>query len=119
MSRLYANENFPLPVVEELRRLGHDILTIHETGKAGQSMSDEDVLTFARNESRILLTLNRKHFIRLHNVQPNHAGIIACSFDIDFVGQAHRIHKTISSQHQIPGQLIRINRPECVDLIKE
>lgn len=24
MSRLYANENFALPVVEELRRLGHD-----------------------------------------------------------------------------------------------
>jgi hypothetical protein len=24
MARLYSNENFPLPVVEELRRLGHD-----------------------------------------------------------------------------------------------
>ena len=29
MARLYANENFPLPVVGELRRLGHDVLTIH------------------------------------------------------------------------------------------
>jgi len=38
MARLYANENFPLPVVEELRRLGHDVLTIQETGKAGQSV---------------------------------------------------------------------------------
>ena len=27
MARLYANENFPLPVVNELRRLGHDVLT--------------------------------------------------------------------------------------------
>lgn len=26
MARLYADENFPLPVVEELRRLGHDVL---------------------------------------------------------------------------------------------
>ncbi len=43
MARLYANENFPLPVVEELRRLGHDVLTIHETGKSDQSMSDEKV----------------------------------------------------------------------------
>lgn len=25
MSRLLADENFPLPVVEELRRLGHDV----------------------------------------------------------------------------------------------
>ena len=34
MARLYANENFPFPVVEELRKLGHDVLTIQETGKA-------------------------------------------------------------------------------------
>jgi hypothetical protein len=27
MARLYSNENFPLPVVEELRRLGHEVLT--------------------------------------------------------------------------------------------
>jgi len=49
MARLYANENFPLPVVKELRRLGHDVLTIHETGKAGQSVPDETVLAFARD----------------------------------------------------------------------
>lgn len=32
MARLYANENFPLPVVEVLRRLGHDVLTAGEAG---------------------------------------------------------------------------------------
>ena len=31
MARLYANENFPLPVVNELRRLGHDVLTTQDT----------------------------------------------------------------------------------------
>jgi len=35
MARLYANENFPLQVVEELRRAGHDVLTTREAGKAG------------------------------------------------------------------------------------
>ncbi len=35
MARLYTNENFPLPVVETLRKLGHDVLTIQETGKGG------------------------------------------------------------------------------------
>ena len=40
MARLYSNENFPLQVVEELRRLGHDLLTIQETGRANQSLSD-------------------------------------------------------------------------------
>ena len=57
MARLYANENFPFPAVEELRRLGHDALTSYEAGKAGQAMPDEDVLEFARNENRALLTL--------------------------------------------------------------
>lgn len=111
MARLYANENFPLPVVKELRRLGHDVLTIHETGKAGQSVPDETVLAFACVDGRGLLTLNRKHFIRLHNEQPHHAGIVVCTFDPDFVGQARRIHKAIKSQAQLPGQLIRVNRP--------
>ncbi|NVM30155.1 MAG: DUF5615 family PIN-like protein [Candidatus Helarchaeota archaeon] len=40
MARLYANENFPLPVVEELRKLGHNVLTIQETGKAGRAESE-------------------------------------------------------------------------------
>jgi len=35
MARLYSNENFPMPVVAELRNFGHDVLTIQETGKAG------------------------------------------------------------------------------------
>jgi uncharacterized protein DUF5615 len=29
---LYADENFPLRVVEELRRLGHDVITTFEDG---------------------------------------------------------------------------------------
>jgi len=59
MARLYANENFPLPVVEQLRRLGHDALTIQEAGKADQSLPDEAVLEFARADGRAILTLNR------------------------------------------------------------
>ena len=111
MARLYTNENFPLPVVEELQRLGHDVMTSYEAGKAGQSVPDEEVLAFACTNGRALLTLNRRHFIRLHNEQPDHEGIIVCSFDPDFVGQAHRIHETIEIQGQLFGQLIRIDRP--------
>ena len=36
MLRLYANENFPQPVVEALRRLGHDVLTTHDAGRSGR-----------------------------------------------------------------------------------
>ncbi len=112
MAKLYSNENFPLPVVKELRQMGHDVLTIQETGKGEQEIPDEEVLAFAVEKSRAVLTLNRKHFIRLHKEQPDHAGIIVCSFDSDFVNQAKRIHTGIESQEELSGQLIRVNRPQ-------
>ena len=111
MAKLYANENFPLPVVEELRRLGHDVLTIHESGKAGQAMSDQDVLAFSCSEGRMLLTFNRRHFIRLHLLQHDHCGIIACSVETDFGSLARRIHEAIAIQGQEARPLMRINRP--------
>jgi hypothetical protein len=57
MARLFADENFPLAVVEELRKLGHDVLTILESGHAGQRFPDEAVLNFASSETRILLSI--------------------------------------------------------------
>lgn len=111
MALLYSNENFPRPVVEELRRLGHDVLTVLEAGKAEQAISDSEVLAFAVSLGRAVLTLNRKHFIQLHRQQPAHAGIVVCTYDPDFIGQATRIHGTLQSQPQLAGQLIRVNRP--------
>lgn len=111
MARLYSNENFPMPVVEELRRLGHEVLTTLEAGEAGKSAPDEQVLAFATAQARALVTLNRKHFIHLHNANPDQAGIIVCSFDPDFSRLAQRIHDAINSKSQLSGELIRINRP--------
>jgi predicted nuclease of predicted toxin-antitoxin system len=111
MAQFYADENFPLPVVEQLRELGHDVLTTSESGKAEQKIPDEEILAFATENSRILLTLNRKHFIRLHTERPHHAGIFVCTFDSDFVGQAQRIHLVTIEQSNIEGELIRVNRP--------
>lgn len=111
MARFLADENFPLPVVEELRRLGHDVLTTADAGKAGQSIADEAILGLAAAEGRTLLTLNRKHFIRLHASQPRHAGIVACTLDLDFAGQAGRIHAAITPPADLAGCLVRVNRP--------
>ena len=110
MARLYSNENFPLPVVEKLRALGHDVLTIQETGKADQAVPDDELLKFAASANRAVLTLNRRHFIRLHLGNPQHAGIIVCTVDPDFARQAGRIHKAIGAQTSLAGQLIRVNR---------
>ncbi|WP_425614795.1 DUF5615 family PIN-like protein [Anatilimnocola sp. NA78] len=112
MALLYSNENFPKPVVDALRNLGHDVLTVLEAGKADQAIDDEQVLAFAISLNRAVLTLNRKHFIRLHQLQPLHAGIIVCTFDPDFSGQASRIHLAIQSQPNLAGQLLRVNRPQ-------
>ncbi len=111
MARLYGNENFPFPVVEGLRQLGHDVVTIQETGKAEQRTPDEDVLQLATADDRAVLTLNRKHFIRLHHQQPNHAGIIVCTVDAGFAAQAGRIHAALGAAGDLQGQLIRVNRP--------
>lgn len=111
MARLYANENFPLPVVEALRLAGHDVITVAETGQAEQAWPDEDVLEFATQADRALLTLNRKHFIRLHKRQLDHAGIVVCTFDPDFLSQSERISDAIEAATELRGQLLRVNRP--------
>jgi len=103
VARLYANENFPLPVVETLRKLGHDTLTIQDTGRAEQAIPDTEVLTEASADQRAILTLNRKHFVRLHDERSQHAGIIACTFDADFERQAQRIQRALEVQPDLTG----------------
>jgi predicted nuclease of predicted toxin-antitoxin system len=112
VKRLYADENFPVPAVEELRRLGHDVLTSHEAGKSGRAVPDEEVLAFALENDRALLTLNRRHFVRLHEVRQDHAGIVVCSVDPDFISMAARVHEAIESTEILRGCLVRVNRVE-------
>jgi hypothetical protein len=72
-------------------------------------MTDPAVLKLASGDSRAVLTLNRKHFVKLHRSSADHAGIIVCSFDLDFDGQAERI-RTAIGESSLAGQLLRINR---------
>lgn len=111
MARLYTDENFPLPVVEFLRAFGHDILTAMDAENANQRIPDEEVLAFATSNARAVLTRNRRDFMRLHKLQPNHAGIIVCTENPDFAQMAALIHETIAVIEVFTGKLIRINRP--------
>ena len=54
--RILADENFPKPVVEELRADGHDVLWAR-TDLAGTS--DVALLDLAESEARIVLTLDK------------------------------------------------------------
>jgi predicted nuclease of predicted toxin-antitoxin system len=109
MASLYADEQFPLPVVELLRNFGHDILTVQDAGNAG--LPDPDVLAFAVSNERAVLTQNRRDFIRLHAQKPDHAGIIVCTEDINLERLATRIHEAISVEESLKGKMIRVNRP--------
>lgn len=108
---LYADENFPLRVVEELRRLGLDVLTAFEDGKANQSVTDIELLRRSTEIDRVLLTLNRQDFKRLHLQMPEHGGIIICTEDPDRIGQAQRIAAAVLNAGELRGKLLRVNRP--------
>lgn len=107
----YADENFPLDVIVELRRLGNDVLTAFEDQRANQKIEDEKVLKRAAELGRAVLTINRRDFKKLHEASNSHSGIVVCTFDADFTGQANRIHNACRNLPDIRGKLIRIYRP--------
>ena len=111
MALLLADENFPMPAVETLRELGHDVQTLLDPNQAGLAIPDNTVLSLATSLNRVLLTLNRKDFIKLHALQPNHAGIVVCKVDADFVGLATRVDSCLEANPDAHGQLLRVQRP--------
>lgn len=71
-----------------LQGLGHDAVTARESGWANKGTGDPEILRVAIADGRAVLTRNRRHFMRLHMQQPNHSGIIVCTADSNFEGQA-------------------------------
>ncbi|MBH8578288.1 DUF5615 family PIN-like protein [Nostocaceae cyanobacterium CENA369] len=111
MARFYADEQFPFPVVELLRTLGHDVLTVQEAGKAEQGIPDEEVLAFAISQERSVLTINRDDFIKLHRRNDNHCGIIVCTNNRNWEQFAARINEAVTAEELLKGKLIRVVRP--------
>jgi len=71
--KLYTDEHVPRAVVRGLRERGVDTLTVSEAGMLGAG--DEEHLTFALREGRVLFTLD-DDFLRLHDSGRQHAGIV-------------------------------------------
>lgn len=111
MAAFYADENFRRPVVVALRRLGHDVVTAQEAGRAGQCIPNDEVLEDALALDRILLTQNRGDFIALDRQGRPHCGIVACTYDPEADGQAGRIAEAVAAQ--MPGGRwpVRVYRP--------
>ena len=77
--RLLANENFPLPSVTALRMEGFDVLSISELSPG---ISDETVLSLAKDQTRILLTFDRDYGeLVFRRRMPCPAGVVYLRFD--------------------------------------
>ena len=61
-------------LVSMLRMAGHDVLTVNEAGLSGQA--DSAVLTFAAQDRRVVLTMNCRDFLELHDAGGSHSGIV-------------------------------------------
>ncbi len=70
-----ADENFPSPTILELRKCGHDVITAEQAGLL--SAKDSEYVRYCNDTSRILLTLNKKHFIKPANLATFRSTIIA------------------------------------------
>ncbi len=110
MIKLYADENFPLAIVRQLRQIQYDVLTSYEAGQANQGIPDDEVLAFATQQERVLLTLNRDDFIALHQTGISHSGIIICKDDRDYLGQTQILQSCLSENPDFANRLIRIKK---------
>ena len=113
--RLLADEDFPLPAVIHLRDLGHDVLSSRDAGMANDETPDAAVLELATHLDRALITHNRRHFRQLHALNPNHAGLILCTRDSDFLRLARRLHEAMLALPALRGQLVRVVRPHSAE----
>ena len=79
---LYLNENVAVGLVALLSQRG--IRAVHTLNVGNRGVSDEAQLEYAASLGYILLTHNRRHFRRLHNVWvgsgKKHAGIIVVGY---------------------------------------
>jgi hypothetical protein len=86
-------------------------LTAQAAGQAQQGIDDAKVLQFAASQTRIVLTFNRRHFLKLHRSSPYHPGIIICTTDDDIAALAARIDAAIRANEPLAGKLVRVNKP--------
>lgn len=106
----YANENLSMVLVNELRRLGYDVLTSYEAGNANIKVSDDSVLTTATASNRCVITFNRNDFVDLHRTGVDHKGIIVCKDNVDHIAQAAVVHNLMNKQKMLQNRLFRVQK---------
>jgi hypothetical protein len=110
MTPLFSDENVPFPLVEALRQLSYDILTTLAAGLANKQTPDSDILSYATQVGRAVLTNNRWDFHALHGTTPRHGGIVTFTDDSDIPGLAQRIDAAIVAAEPLAGKLVKVVR---------
>jgi predicted nuclease of predicted toxin-antitoxin system len=111
MPSLYFNENLSIDLVERIREFGYDVLTSYQAGQANQAIPDDEVLAYATANQRSVITFNRDDFVALHRSGIDHAGIIVCKDDRDYLQQAQALHAFLATQtDSLQNRLVRVLR---------
>ena len=69
--KMFANENLFEPIIDFLRSLGHDVLSIRDSGLSG--ISDDEVYQRACREKLVIVTMD-KDFSRMFRFPPQKCG---------------------------------------------
>jgi predicted nuclease of predicted toxin-antitoxin system len=82
--RFQFDEHIPYAVAQALRRHGIDVLTASEAGLL--HTPDAEILVRSRAAGRVVVTQDRD-YLRLHQQQHAHAGIVYCDQGTRSIGQ--------------------------------
>ena len=69
--KIFANENLFEPIIDYLRSLGNDVLSIRDCGLSG--ISDDEVYEKACKENMVIITMD-KDFTRIFRFPPERCG---------------------------------------------
>jgi predicted nuclease of predicted toxin-antitoxin system len=69
--KMFANENLFDPIINYLKGIGHDVLSIRDSGLSG--ISDDKVYHQACKEKRVIITMD-KDFSRMFRFPPEKCG---------------------------------------------
>lgn len=114
MLKIYADECFPVEVSLRLRAIGYDIRTCQEEKQDRKGISDENVMQYAIQRQRAVITCNMSDFKHLHKKftkeKKQHFGIIACTENLNVNDFVARINSALQGQTSLENTLICIYR---------
>jgi predicted nuclease of predicted toxin-antitoxin system len=101
-------------LVKFLTASGHDVLTVNEVGISG--FPDEQVLDYARQHNRVIVTRNCSDFRELHQANPLHLGILAVYQETDtsksmsYQAIVNAVDNLVAVNLDLTGQFIVLNQ---------